>query len=146
MFARVASITCLALLFLEPVANGEQASRGIENGPAVRDAVSNVQSMAERELEIGRHYVSRGNHPSAVNRFKIVVERFPSTAVVDEALFRLVQAYLAIGIRNEAQTAAGVLSRKFPQSHWRSDALEILQKAGLEPVDDEASWIIHAFR
>jgi outer membrane protein assembly factor BamD len=145
MFARMALVTCLALLFLMPVANGGEASRGIENGPAVSD-VSKAQSMAERELEIGRYDMSRGNYAGAINRFKMVVERFPSTAVVDEALFRLVQAYLAIGIRNEAQTAAGVLNRKFPQSHWRSDVLEILQKAGLEPIDDEASWIIHAFR
>jgi outer membrane protein assembly factor BamD len=102
--------------------------------------------MAERELEIGRYYLSHGNHLGAINRFKVVVVRFPSTSVVDEALFRLVQAYLAIGIRNEAQTAAGVLNRKFPQSHWRSDALEILHKAGLDPTEDEASWIIHAFQ
>src|SRR5262245_61477015 len=102
MSAREALVTCLALFFIEPVANGREASRGIENGPAV----SKAQSMAERELEIGHYYISRRNYPGAINRFKIVVERFPSTSVIDEALFRLVQTYLAIGIRNEAQTAA----------------------------------------
>jgi outer membrane protein assembly factor BamD len=138
MFARMAFVTCLAFLFLGPVANGEEASRTTENRPAV----SKAQSMAERELEIGRYYMSRRHYPGAINRFKVAVERFPSTPVVDQALFRLVQAYLTIGLRNEAQTAAAALNRKFPESHWRSDALEILQKAGLEPAEDEKSWII----
>lgn len=142
MFARMAFVTCLAFLFLGPIANGEEASRATEDGPTVGDAVNKAQLMAERELEIGRYYMSRRNYPGAINRFKVVVERFPSTSVVDQALFRLVQAYLTIGIRNEAQTTAAVLNRKFPESHWRSDALEILQKAGLEPAEDEKSWII----
>jgi outer membrane protein assembly factor BamD len=57
-----------------------------------------------------------------------------------------VQAYLTLGIRNEAQTAAAVLVRKFPDSHWRSDALDLLKKEGLEPAENEASSIIHAFQ
>src|SRR5262249_52685403 len=80
MFARVAFVTCFALLFLWSVTNGEEASRGIEIGPAVSDTVSKAQSMAQRELEIGRYYMSRGNYPGAINRFKIVLERFPSTS------------------------------------------------------------------
>jgi outer membrane protein assembly factor BamD (BamD/ComL family) len=144
MFARLAFLTCLALLFLGPAANSEEASHSTENGSAADAAVSNIDSMAEHELDIGRYYTSQGNHPAAINRFKVVVTRFSSSLVVDEALFRLVQAYLAIGVYKEAQTVAGVLNRKFSQSHWRSDALVILQKAGLQPVDEEASWIIQA--
>jgi outer membrane protein assembly factor BamD len=87
-----------------------------------------------------------GNPVGAINRFKVVVTRFPSFPVVDEALFRLVQAYLMLGVRNEAQAAAAVLNRKFPDSHWRSDALDMLKANGLEPAEDEKSWIIHAFQ
>jgi outer membrane protein assembly factor BamD len=138
----MAFVTCLALLFLGSAAKSEEASSATENGWAAGAAVSDIESMAKRELEIGRYYISRGNYPGAINRFKVVITRFPSSSVVDQALFRLVQAYLAIGIRDEAQTAAAVLNRKFPESHWRSNALEILQKAGLEPNEDEKSWII----
>jgi outer membrane protein assembly factor BamD len=139
MFARVAFVACLALLVLGPAAKGEDASRAAENGSVA--AVSKAASMAEHELEIGRYYMSRRNYTGAINRFKVVVTRFPSSSGVDEALFHLVQAYLALGIRNEAQAAAAAVSRKFPDSHWRSDALDILTKAGLEPAEDEKSWI-----
>jgi outer membrane protein assembly factor BamD len=75
-----------------------------------------------------------------------VATRFQSSSVVDQALFGLVQAYLTLGINYEAQTATVVLNRKFPESHWRSDALDIVQKAGLEPAEDEKSWISRAFQ
>jgi outer membrane assembly lipoprotein YfiO len=136
MFTRMAFVTFLPLLFLGSAAQSEEASSATENGSAAGAAVSNVESMAERELEIGRYYMSRGNHIGAINRFKVVVTRFPSSSAVDQALFRLVQVYLTIGIRNEAQAAAAVPNRKFPESHWRSDALDILTKAGLEPAED----------
>jgi Outer membrane lipoprotein len=99
MFTRMAFVTCFALLFLGSAAQSEEASSATENGSAAGAAVSNVESMAERELEIGRYYMSRGNHIGAINRFKVVVTRFPSSSAVDQALFRLVQVYLTIGIR-----------------------------------------------
>jgi outer membrane protein assembly factor BamD (BamD/ComL family) len=135
MCARVAFVMCFAVLFLGPTAKSEEASRATENGSAVGDAVSEAASMAERNLEVGRYYMTHGNYPGAINRFKSVVERFPSSSVVDQALFRLAQAYLAIGIPKEAQAAAATLNRKFPESHWRSDALDLLKKAGLEPAE-----------
>jgi outer membrane protein assembly factor BamD (BamD/ComL family) len=146
MFARVTFVTCLALLLLGPAAKSEQAPRATENEPAAGDAVSKAASAAERELEIGRYYMSRRDYIAAINRFKAVATRFPSSSVVDQALFGLMQAYLTLGILSEAKAATAVLNRKFPESHWRSDALDILQKAGLEPAEDEKSWISHAFQ
>jgi outer membrane protein assembly factor BamD len=146
MFARAAFVTCLALLLLGPAAKSEEAPRATENGSAAGDAVSKAAPMAERELEIGRYYMSRRNYLGAINRFKVVATRFQSSSVVDQALFGLVQAYLTLGIYSEAQVAAAALNRKFPESHWRSDALDILQKAGLEPAEDEKSWISRAFQ
>jgi TolA-binding protein len=146
MFARVAFVTCLALLLLGPAAKSEQAPRATENAPADGDAVDKAVPMAERELKVGRYYMSRRDYLGAINRFKVVVTRLPSSSVVDEALFGIVEAYLTLGIHSEAQTATAVLNRKFPESRWRSDALDILQKAGLEPAEDEKSWISRAFQ
>jgi outer membrane protein assembly factor BamD len=146
MFARVTFVTCLALLLLGPAAKSEEAPRATENGPAAGDAVSKAPSTAERELEIGCYYMSRRDYIAAINRFKAVATRFPSSSVVDQALFGLVQAYLTLGIPSPAQAATAALNRKFPESRWRSDALDILQKAGLEPAEDEKSWISRAFQ
>ena len=131
MFARVAFVMYFAFLFPGPTAKSEEASRATENGSAVSDVANEAASAAERNLEAGRYYMTHGNYPGAINRFKAVVERSPSSSVVDEALFRLAQAYLAIGISKEAQAAAATLNRKFPESHWRFDALDLLKKAGL---------------
>ena len=139
MFARAAVVAVLPLITLGSAAMSEEVSRPPENAASRPTTCTGL--TAECNLEIGRSYLSHHNYPVAINRFKVVVTRFASSPVVDEALFRLVQAYLALGIRNEAQTAAAVLNRKFPDSHWRSDALDMLKAAGLEPVEDEKSWI-----
>jgi outer membrane protein assembly factor BamD len=102
--------------------------------------------VAQRELEIGRIYMTRGNFTAAINRFKIAVKYYPSSLVIDEALFLLVQSYLTLGICNEAQTAAAVLNRKFPNSHWRTDAIDMLKAKGLDPAENEKSWISAAFQ
>jgi outer membrane protein assembly factor BamD len=148
MFARAAFVMMLPFLVAGPAAMSEEAARRPENateGPTAIRAACTAEP-AECELEIGRYYLRRNNHIGAINRFKVVATLFQSSQVVDEALFRLVQSYLALGIRNEAQTAAAMLDRKYPDSHWRSDALDLLKNNGLEPAEDENSWIIRAFR
>jgi outer membrane protein assembly factor BamD len=146
VFARVTFVTCLALLLPGLAAKSEEAPRATENESAAGDAISKAASTAERELAVARYYMSRHDYLGAINRFKVVATRFQSSSVVDQALFGLVQAYLTLGINYEAQTATAVLNRKFPESHWRSDALDIVQKAGLEPAEDEKSWISRAFQ
>jgi outer membrane protein assembly factor BamD len=143
MFARVTFVTCLALLLL---LGSEEAPRATENAPAAGDVASNTESMAERQLEAAHYYMSRRDYIGAINRFKAVATRFPSSSVVDQALFGLMQAYLTLGILSEAKAATAVLNRKFPESRWRSNALDILEKAGLEPAEDEKSWISGAFQ
>jgi outer membrane protein assembly factor BamD len=134
----------LALLLLGPAGKSEEAPGATENESAAGDAVSNTESM--RQLEAAHYYMSRRNYIGAINRFQAVAKRFPSSSVVDQALFGLMQAYLTLGILSEAKAATAVLNRKFPESRWRSDALDILQKAGLEPAEDEKSWISRAFQ
>jgi TolA-binding protein len=140
MFNRIAFAAFLALLFFGPAAMSDDAMRIPENA-----AVGDAASEADKEMEIGRYYMGKHNYPGAINRFKVVVTRFQSSPVVDEALFQLTDAYLTLGIVQEAQTAAAVLDRKFPDSHWRSDARDMLKAKGLEPAENERSWIIRAF-
>jgi TolA-binding protein len=105
-----------------------------------------ADSRAEKEMEVARYYASHGNLTGATTRFRVVVTRFPASPAAGEALYRLVDIFLKLGVRNEAQTAAAVLDRKFPRSPWRADALDMLRAAGLRPAEDQTSWISLAFR
>ena len=102
--------------------------------------------LAGGEMEIGRYYLERRNYTTAVNRFRTVVGTYQTTRHVEEALMRLTEVYLALGITNEAQTAAAVLGHNFPDSQWYKDAHTLLRSGGLEPREETGSWISRAFR
>lgn len=102
--------------------------------------------LAGREMTIGRYYLTRRNYPAAINRFKAVVSNYQTTNQIEEALARLAEAYLAIGVVSEAETAAAVLGHNFPDSQWYKDTYKLLQTKGLEPREDQESWISKAFR
>ena len=70
--------------------------------------------LAGKEMEVGRFYLQRRNYTAAINRFRDVVGKYQTTRHVEEALMRLTEAYMALGIANEAQTAAAVLGHNFP--------------------------------
>ena len=86
--------------------------------------------LAAHELEVGRFYLRQGRHAAAINRFRVVVDRYPRTEQVAEALYRLVEANLSLGLRTEARRAAVVLGHNFPGSDWYRDAYALV--AGLE--------------
>jgi outer membrane protein assembly factor BamD len=98
-------------------------------------------TLAAQEMEVGRYYQKRNNHIAAINRFKTVVSDYQTTAHVEEALFRLTEAYLSLGIATEAQSAAAVLGHNFPNSRWYKDSYALLQKQGLSPSHDSGSWV-----
>jgi outer membrane protein assembly factor BamD len=102
--------------------------------------------LAGKEMLVGRYYLEQHNYPAAINRFREVLAKYQTTRHAEEALMRLTEAYLALGITNEAQTAAAVLGHNFPDSAWYKDAYARLQKGGLEPQEDKESWISKAFR
>ena len=83
--------------------------------------------LAGKEMEIGRFYLKRGHYLSAINRFKIVVRRFDTTAQVPEALHRLTEAYLALGLNNEAKRTAAILGYNYPGNEWYKDSYSILK-------------------
>jgi outer membrane protein assembly factor BamD len=102
--------------------------------------------LAGKEMAIGRYYMERRDYTGAINRFKTVVTRYQTTRHVEEALARLTEAYMAIGIVGEAQTAAAVLGHNFPDSRWYKDAYNLVKSGGSEPSENRGSWISKAFR
>ena len=101
--------------------------------------------IAGKEMQIGRYYLERREYLAAVNRFRTVVEEYQTTRHVEEALHRLTESYLALGIVPEAQTAAAVLGHNFPDSEWYQDSYKLLSKGGLQPAENKGSWISRAF-
>lgn len=102
--------------------------------------------LAGKEMLIGRYYLEQRNYTGAINRFKVVVTQYQRTRQVEEALFRLTEAYMALGVVNEAQTAAAVLGYNFPDSQWYKDAYKLVKSSGVEPQENKASWISQAFK
>jgi outer membrane protein assembly factor BamD len=102
--------------------------------------------LAGKEMEIGRWHLERREYTGAINRFKVVVTRYQRTRHVEEALLRLTEAYMALGIVDEAQTSAAVLGHNFPDSRWYKDAYALVQSKGLQPSENKGSWISQAFK
>lgn len=100
--------------------------------------------LAGKEMQIGRYYQERKEYAAAVNRFRTVVESYPNTRQVEEALARLVEVYFAMGLTQDAQAAAAVLGHNFPDSEWYADSYKLLQTEGLEPRENRGSWITRA--
>jgi outer membrane protein assembly factor BamD len=114
----------------------------------VTDAQAKIRfardQLAGKEMQIGRYYLERKNYLPAISRFRIVVEQYPTTNQVEEALARLVEAYYAMGIVEEAQTAAAVLGHNYPDSQWYADSYKLLKSGGSEPRENSGSWIARA--
>ena len=102
--------------------------------------------LAGKEMDIGRYYMTKRDYTAAINRFKSVVTQYQTTREVEEALFRLTEAYMASGIVGEAQTAAAVLGHNFPDSRWYQDAYNLVKSGGSEPAENQGSWISRAFK
>jgi outer membrane protein assembly factor BamD len=102
--------------------------------------------LAGKEMEIGRYYLKKKDYTGAINRFKVVVTKYQTTRHVEEALMRLTESYMALGIVDEAQTAAAVLGHNFPDSSWYKHAYALVKTGGVEPKENQGSWISKAFK
>ena len=102
--------------------------------------------LAGKEMSIGRYYLQKKDFTGAINRFKVVVTQYQTTRHVEEALMRLTEAYMSIGVMQEAQTAAAVLGHNFPDSPWYLSAYKLVKSGGVEPRENEGSWISRAFK
>ena len=102
--------------------------------------------LAAKEMEIGRYYLKRGHYVAAVNRFRVVVEDFQTTTQTPEALHRLVEAYLSLGLNAEAQTAGAILGHNFKSTDWYEDSFALLTGRGLRPEATGDNWLRRVYR
>lgn len=102
--------------------------------------------LAGKEMSVGRYYLGNGQYTAAINRFRVVVDKYQTSSHIEEALYRLTEANLSIGLVNEAQTAAAVLGHNYPSSNWYQEAFQLLKKQGLEPKVSEGSPLASALQ
>jgi len=102
--------------------------------------------LAGKEMDTARFYQKKRDYIAAINRFKVVITQYQTTRHVEEALMRLTETYMSLGIVGEAQTAAAVLGHNFPDSPWYKDAYSLVRGGGVEPSENSASWISKAFK
>lgn len=100
--------------------------------------------LAGKEMQVGRYYLERREYLAAIKRFRVVVETYSNTRHVEESLARLTEAYYAMGLASEAQTAAAVLGHNYPESQWYKDSYALLRSGGLEPRENRGSWLSRA--
>jgi outer membrane protein assembly factor BamD len=121
--------------------NSEYAAAARKKMELARD------QLAAKEMDVGRFNQNQKNFIGAINRFKVVVTQYQTTRHVEEALYRLTECYVALGILPEAQTAAAVLGHNFPDSDWYKDAYNLVRSSsGVEPQENKGSWMSKAFK
>ena len=131
------------------LASLEEVSRRFPNTAYAQDAAAKAtlarDHLAGKEMEVGRYYLNKGSYLAGINRFKKVVTDYQTTSQVPEALYRLTEGYMALGVVSEAQTAAAVLGQNFPNSEWYKDAYTLVSSDGQQPVENKKSWISRLF-
>ncbi|MGI3209690.1 outer membrane protein assembly factor BamD [Roseovarius tibetensis] len=131
-----------------------QALRGvIERYPDSEYATTSIlkfdlafDHLAAKEMEIGRYYLKRDHFPAAINRFRVVVEDFETTSHTAEALHRLVESYLSLGLTDEARTAGAILGHNFRGSRWYEDSYALLTGRGLTLEAAGDNWLRQIYR
>ena len=117
--------------------------------PYARDARLKVElaidHLAGKEMAVGRYYQSNQQYIGAINRYRVVIERYQTTTHVPEALHRLVESYLSLGVKSEAQEAAAVLGYNFPGSDWYQDSYYLMTGEGTPAPVDEKRWFFGLF-
>ncbi|HRA94649.1 MAG: outer membrane protein assembly factor BamD [Hyphomicrobiales bacterium] len=127
----------------------EEVGKRYPQSPYAADAMKKADMardhLAAKEMEVGRYYLKKGSYLAGINRFKKVVTDYQTTSQVPEALYRLSEGYMALGVVSEAQTAAAVLGQNFPNSEWYKDAYTLVSSDGQQPVENKKSWISRLF-
>jgi outer membrane protein assembly factor BamD len=149
-----------ALCYYEQIAdvnrdqgNTEEAQRALSdviarfpNTPYARDATLKLDlvrdHLAGKEMAVGRYYQERGQYLAAINRYKSVIDQYQTTTHVPEALERLTESYVALGVFPEAERTASVLGYNYPGSKWYQDAYDLLTSKGLSMEEAELPPIV----
>ncbi|MFP6711542.1 MAG: outer membrane protein assembly factor BamD [Rhodospirillales bacterium] len=114
------------------------------NGKYSRDAAVKIDltqdHLAGKEMEIGRYYENQAQYLGAINRYKKVIDQYQTTTHVPEALHRLTESYLALGLISQAKKTASVLGHNFPGSEWYIDSYEIVEGKTVRPQVKPSRW------
>lgn len=136
--ARDQEMTQLALESLDTLINRYPDSRYARDATLKRDLT--MDHLAGKEMEIGRYYLKANQTNAAMNRFLVVVKQYQTTTHVPEALHRLVEIYMALGLQGEATRVAAVLGHNYPGSQWYEDSFKLLTPELRQRVMEERSW------
>ena len=105
-----------------------------------------IDHLAGKEMDIGRYYQRQHQYVGAINRYRTVIERYQTTTHVPEALHRLVESYLSMGVQNEAKETAAVLGHNFPGSDWYQDSYFLITGEGTPAPDEKkGGWFFGIF-
>ncbi|MGR3344694.1 MAG: outer membrane protein assembly factor BamD [Paracoccaceae bacterium] len=137
-------LTFQALQALRAVIEGYPDSEFVQTSVLKFDLA--FDHLAAKEMEIGRFYLKRGHYTAAANRFGMVVQQFQTTTHTPEALHRLVESYLALGLDNEAQTAGAILGHNFRSTDWYEDSYALLTGRGLAAKSRGNGWLAQIYR
>jgi outer membrane protein assembly factor BamD len=144
-FAQIKDITRDQQLSQDAISTYTLLIRTYPDSEYAKDArekmVIAVDQLAGKEMSVGRYYAGNGQYTAAINRFRVVVDRYQTSSHIEEALFRLAESNLALGLTSEAQTAAAVLGHNYPSSSWYKQTLDLLQRVGLEPKINAGSTL-----
>lgn len=134
----------------EALTNLEEIVRRFPDSQYARDAQLKIDlardHLAGKHMTIGRYYQNQAEYLAAINRYQIVIRDYQTTTHVPEALHRLVESYMALGVYNEAEATASVLGYNFPGSDWYLDSYALLTGEDLRPEAHEGSWISRVWR
>jgi outer membrane protein assembly factor BamD len=129
----------------EALAKLEEVIRRYPRSSYAQDAQAKLaltqDHLAGKQMSVGRYYLERGHFVAAINRFQAVIENYQTTSHAPEALHRLVESYLSLGVTDEAKATAAVLGHNYPRSPWYRDSYTLLQGRDLTPEAKQGSWI-----
>ncbi len=137
--ARDQALTMEALHALETLVRRFPESRYARDANLKRDLT--LDHLAGKEMEIGRYYLNRGQINAAINRFRVVVKDYQTTTHVPEALHRLVEAYLTLGLKDEAHRIAAVLGYNYPGDKWYEKTYKLLDPQIRDRILADRSWV-----
>jgi outer membrane assembly lipoprotein YfiO len=144
-FAQIKDITRDQQISQNAIETYTQLIRAFPNSEHAKDAQEKLKvaydNLAGKEMSVGRYYQGNGQYTAAINRYRVVVEQYQTSTHIEEALYRLAETYLTLGLTSEARTAAAVLGHNYPSSEWYKRAFDLLARQGLSPQVNEGSWM-----
>jgi outer membrane protein assembly factor BamD len=144
-FAQIKDITRDQQISQNAIETYTQLIRAFPNSEHAKDAQDKLKvaydNIAGKEMSVGRYYQGNGQHSAAINRYRVVVEQYQTSTHIEEALYRLTESYLSLGLISEARTAAAVLGHNYPSSEWYKRSFDLLARQGLSPQVNEGSWM-----